>query len=65
MELSETLKEKVKQYLRSQEFFWSGGEIAEFRMWHSSHFGEFGTSPQCWRDAIIKARDMYNIEKYE
>lgn len=63
MELSETLKEKVRQYLRSQEFFWSAGEITEFRMWHSSHYGEFGASPQCWRDAIMKAVNLYNIQK--
>ena len=65
MELSENLKVRVKQYLQSQEFFWSASEIVEFRMWHRSHYGEFGSSPQCWRDAIFKAVDKYTIKKDE
>ena len=66
MQLSEQLNFRIKQYLQSQEFLWSGGEIVEFRMWYRENIGgEFGSSPSCWRDAIIKAAQKENIKRDE
>lgn len=62
MELSERLLTRIKEYLRSQEFLWTGAEMFEYRDWYRMNIGgEFGTSPQCWRDAIMKAVNKFNI----
>lgn len=65
MELSNTLRKRIVQYLRSHEFFWNGGEIVEFRMLHKEYFGEFGSSPQCWKDAIHRIADKFQVSKEE
>lgn len=65
MELSDTLRKRIVQYLRSHEFFWNGGEIAEFRALHGVHFGAFGLSPQCWKDAIHRIAGKFEISKEE